>query len=68
MKLTYSGGAASVVLPDRELSVSPGDVIDVTEDEAARLGELPGWRPVKELPPGNTPTTQENAAHGIHTR
>lgn len=58
MKIQYKGGiqAVTVVLPGRSLTVSHGDVVDVTKDEADRLVVLPGWLPVK--PTAKSATTQ----------
>ena len=49
MKLTYTGGLASVavVLPSRSLLVAHGDEVEVSKEEAEALKGQPGWSPVK---------------------
>jgi hypothetical protein len=52
-KMIYGGGhdSVTVVLPDRSLTVEPGEAVEVTADEAKLLATLPGWKAEKPATP-----------------
>lgn len=63
-EVKYAGGIRdiSVVLPDRTLDATVGNTFTVSDDEAARLLELPGWEPVatKTKPAAKASTPKDN--------
>jgi hypothetical protein len=52
MQYRYTGGIqdVSVVFADRVLDVHTGDVVDLTDDEAALMDPHPDWQPADAAP------------------
>lgn len=57
--ITYNGkrDSVDVVLPNRNMTIMNGETVEVTADEAKRLGTVPGFE--RKTPATKTATTKE---------